>query len=114
MLRGTNESVWCSLVNLQVFELNDKNMVEISSVYYTPSLPVNNKDIASREDINRWPHLNGVKVPAINAEIGLLIGSNVPQVLQPREIRVGEHRGPYATKTLLGWTVNGPLGRLSD
>ena len=53
-------------------------------------------------------------MPANDAKIGLFIGSNVPQVLQPREIRVGEHRGPYTTKTLLGWTVNGPLGRLSN
>ncbi|XP_015747596.1 PREDICTED: uncharacterized protein LOC107327368 [Acropora digitifera] len=113
-LRGTNESVRCSLVDLQVFDLNEENMIEIPSVYSTPSLPVNKEDIATREDIDRWPHLNGVEVPAIDAEIGLLIGSNVPQVLQPREIRVGEHGGPYATKTLLGWTVNGPLGRLSD
>ena len=113
-LRGTNESVRCSLVDLQVFDLNEENMIEISSVYSMPSLPVNKEDIATREDIDRWPHLNGVEVPAIDAEIGLLIGSNVPQVLQPREIRVGEHGGPYATKTLLGWTVNGLLGRLSD
>ena len=113
-LRGTNEPVRCSLVDLQVFDLNEENMVEISSVYSTPSRPVNKEDMASREDMDRWPHLNGVEVPAIDAEIGLLIGSNVPQVLQPREIRVGEHGGPYPTKTLLGWTVNGPLGRLSD
>ena len=75
---------------------------------------MNKEDIASREDIDRWPHLNGVEVPAIDTEIGLLIASNVPQVLQPRGIRVGEHGGPYAAKTLLGWTVNGPLGRLSN
>ena len=111
-LRGTNKSVQCSLIDLQV--LNKENMVEISSVYSTPSLPVNKEDIVSREDIDRWPHLNGVEVPTIDAEIGLLIESNVPQVPQPREIRVGEHEGPYTTKTLLGWMVNGPLGRLSD
>ena len=53
-------------------------------------------------------------MPCIDVEIGLLIGRKVTKVLQPREIRVGEHGGPYATKTLLGWTVNDPLGRLSD
>lgn len=89
-------------------------MIEISSVYSTPSLPVNKEDIASRKHIDPWPHLNRVEVPAIDAEIGLLNGSNVPQVLEPWQIRVCEHGGPYATKTLLGCTVSGQLGRLSD
>ncbi|KAK2566245.1 hypothetical protein P5673_009716 [Acropora cervicornis] len=53
----------------------------VRDVYSTPSLPVNKEDMASREDIDRWPHLNGVEVPAIDAEIGLLIGSILPQVL---------------------------------
>lgn len=50
-------------------DLSEENMVEISSVYSTPSLPVNKEDIASREDVHPWPHLNGAEVPAIDAEI---------------------------------------------
>ena len=50
-------------------------------------------------------------IPHIEAEISLLIGSDVPQSLQPHEIRKSENGGPFATKTVLGWILNGPLGR---
>ena len=43
--------------------------------------------------------------------MGLLIGSDVPRALEPREIKSGNHGEPYATRTDLGWVVNGPLRR---
>jgi hypothetical protein len=45
---------------------------------------------------------------------GLLIGCDVPEVLEPIEIRRSKDGGPYATKTIFGWVVNGPLGRNSS
>ncbi|KAK3710896.1 hypothetical protein QZH41_016322 [Actinostola sp. cb2023] len=56
-------------------------------------------------------HILGIKIPSIEAEIGLLIGSDAPQILQPKEVRESENGGPYATLTVLGWVLNGPLGR---
>ena len=44
--------------------------------------------------------------------MGLLIGSDAPEVLQPKEVRESCHNGPYATRTIFGWVVNGPLGRV--
>lgn len=58
--------------------------------------------------MNRWPYLEGVVLPDINAQVELLIGNDVPEALQVKESKDG---GPYAIRTLLGWTVNGPLGR---
>lgn len=54
-------------------------------------------------------HLKSVQVPCINAEIGLLIGTNVPKALEPQEVIHSVNEGPYAVRTALGWTVNGPL-----
>ncbi|KAL0176849.1 hypothetical protein M9458_029179, partial [Cirrhinus mrigala] len=39
----------------------------------------------------------------------LLIGANVPEALEPWQVVRGQRNGPYAVKTILGWTVNGPL-----
>ena len=47
----------------------------------------------------------------LESEIGQLIGSNVPEALQPLEVRPSQNGGPYATRTALGWVLNGPLGR---
>ncbi|XP_078381445.1 uncharacterized protein LOC144664208 [Oculina patagonica] len=111
-MQTANEQVQCSLVDLEVSDLNGSNTVELPKVYSRPSLPVSTEAIAKQEDVNRWPHLNGIKLPAnVNAEIGLLIGSDAPRILQPIEVREGKHGGPFATRTVYGWTLNGPLGR---
>ena len=80
-------------------------------VYSTPSLPVSNDAVGTQEDVNRWPHLKGIEMQSIESEVGLLIGSDVPQVLQPKEFRESENGGPFATLTIFGWVLNGPLGR---
>ena len=50
---------------------------------------------------------------SIDADIELLIGNDVPKTLEPQEVQTIENDGPYAVQTLLGWTINGPLGRQS-
>ena len=41
--------------------------------------------------------------PEIDAEVGLLIGNNVPDAYMPLEIRTGPRGSPHATRSLLGW-----------
>ena len=110
-MQTTNEAIECSLVNLEVSDLSDHNVIELPTVYSRPSLPVSTDAIGTQEDVNRWPHLKGITIPNIEAEIGLLIGSDAPQVLQPVEVRESKNGGPFATRTVLGWVLNGPLGR---
>jgi hypothetical protein len=52
-----------------------------------------------------------VKLQSVNAPIGLLIGNDAPRALEPIEVRRCNGKGPYAVKTILGWTINGPLER---
>jgi hypothetical protein len=75
------------------------------------SLPISVSDIPRQEDINRWSYLRGVYIPFADVAVGLLIGNDNPTILEPLDIRNSEHGGPYAVKTILGWTINGPLGR---
>ena len=96
---------------MQITDLNQENTVELPEVYSRSSLPIPAEAIATQQDVNRWPYLKSVIIPKIEAEIGLLIGSDVPQALQPREFRPSENGGPFATRTALGWVLNGPLGR---
>ena len=64
------------------------------------------------DDVNRWSHLSGIQDPErIKAEVELLTGQDVPEALEPSEMRTCCGNGPYATKTKFGWTLNGPLGR---
>eukprot|EP00794_Sanderia_malayensis_P013101 gene13101-14442_t len=70
--------------------------------------------ISRQVDVDRWPHLKGINVKNINADIGLLIGSDVPEALQPKEARESRNGGPFASRTILGLVLNGPLGRADN
>ena len=37
-------------------------------------------------DASNWDYLNHISMPKLNANVGLLIGCNYPQVLQPLEV----------------------------
>lgn len=96
-------------VSLEVLDMEEEIIVELPLVFTRPKLPV--ETAAKQEDIDRWPHLAGVTVHGIEADVGLLIGSDVSEVMEPKEIRPSKNGGPYATRTVFGWVVNGPLGR---
>ena len=69
---------------------------------------------AQQDDVDHWPHLAGVKISKIDANVGLFIGNDAPEILQPKEVRESHHNGPCATQTIFGWVINGPLGRVQD
>ena len=104
----------CCIVSLEVLDLDEVNLIELPSVFTREKLPVAAENIATQEDIDRWPHLSGIQLPKVDANVGLLIGSDAPEVLEPKEVRSSSQGGPYATKTVLGWVVNGPLGRVQS
>ena len=110
-MEGENAPVKCSMVSLQISDLERRCDIELPTVYSRPNLPVPKEAIGKQEDVDRWPYLDGVKISSINADVGLLIGSDVPQALQPFEVRESKSGGPFATRTALGWVLNGPLGR---
>ena len=53
----------------------------------------------------------GIDLPRIEAEIGLLIGSDVLRAMKPKEVRESNNGGPFAMRTILRWMLSGPLGR---
>ncbi|XP_028419080.1 uncharacterized protein LOC114544724 [Dendronephthya gigantea] len=110
-MESVSKAVQCSSVILKVFDLDERNFVELSNVFSRPRLPVSKNCMANQGDVKRWPHLTGIEIQEIDAEVGLLIGSDVPEVLQPLEVRKGNNGGPFATRAIFGWVLNGPLGR---
>jgi len=45
------------------------------------------------------------------SQVSLLIGQDVPEALIPLEVSRGNAGDPYAVRTLLGWCLNGPIGK---
>lgn len=100
-----------SSVILEVADLNNEIHVAMPTVYSTPHNPIRPECIGKQEDVNRWPHLKGKTIQHIDAETDLLIGSDVPDILQPREVRQRENGDPFAIKAVLGRILNETLGR---
>ena len=98
--------------DLVVSDLDENHFVHLPTLYTRPEIPVSKNDIPTQQDVDQWPHLDGVFIPQVDAEIGLLIASDVPKALDPVEVKHSQNGGPYATRTRMGWAVNGPLGRL--
>lgn len=99
-----------SLVSLELFDLEEENLVELPTVFSVKSLPVSAEDVPKQDDVDRWPHLHGIQVSELDVPVGLLVGNDNIKALEPKEIRQSEGGGPYATKTQFGWAINGPLG----
>ena len=107
---GDQKTVKTNLItDLEVSSLEGCNFIALREVFSQTTIPANKGNIPLQKDVKRWPHLQGVRIPHIDAEIGLLIGTNVPRAMEPEEVIKSADDGPYTVKTVLGWTVNGPL-----
>ena len=73
-MEKANSKTESSIVSLELSDLNGENPVAIETVFSTPNLPVSTRNLAAREDIDRWTHLANIKIDRIDEEIGLLIG----------------------------------------
>jgi hypothetical protein len=96
---------------LYVQGMGQKDCLEIPNALSIRDLSVARGCIPTKEDINRWSHLDGVNIPELkNTEVTLLIGTDVPEAHWKLEERRGRRKEPYAIRTPLGWSVAGPMG----
>lgn len=88
--------------DLVVSDLDENHFVHLPPLYNRPEIPVSQNDIPTQEDVDQWPHLDGVFIPQVVAEIGLLIASDFPKALDLLEVKHSQNGGPYATRTRMG------------
>lgn len=102
-----------ALVSLELCSLDRAVVLEIPEVFVTERVPIKVENKADSGDIKAWPHLADIQLPEVDtSKVSLLIGQNCPDAAVPLEIRSGESGSPYAVRTIFGWVVNGPVGRL--
>ena len=57
-----------------------------------------------------WIHLEDLELKNVNgAEVKVVLGNDVTEIIIPREIREGPKGSPFGVKTKLGWTITGNL-----
>ena len=59
--------------DLVVSDIDENHFVHLPVPYTSPEIPVSKNNIPTQEDVDQWPHLDGVFIPQVDAEIGLLI-----------------------------------------
>ncbi|MCP4798391.1 MAG: hypothetical protein GY893_00405, partial [bacterium] len=112
-INGVRDDCQTTVTNLEVMDLEETVCIKIENVFSVKCLNVSKEAIARQEDVDNWSHLQNIQLPKAiaNGQVNLLIGVDVPKALQPCEIRRCEDGGPFAVRTVFGWTLNGPLGR---
>lgn len=106
-INASNQSSPVALASMLVSDVHESKFVTLSSVFAKPNMIDN---VATYEDVSRWKHLCDLSMPITDAkEVKLLIGQDASNIIMPLEVRRGDKGEPYAVRTLLGWTLNGPL-----
>lgn len=62
----------------------------------------------SLDSLSQYGHLQDLQLVGGNKPIDILIGQDNTEALVPLEVRSGAKGEPFASRTLLGWTINGP------
>ena len=104
------------VTGLEVSSCNESDFIQLPEVFTQDRIPVCHGNITKEEDVQKWAYLKDVQLPAIDADIGLLIGANAPWAHEPWSVIHSQGDGPAAVKCRLGWFVQGPLhgGALTD
>ena len=100
------------IVSLEVMDYYETTTIKLPSVFTKDILPIDIENVASRQDAQKFPHLQDINIPQVDCkEVGLLIGNDSVESLVPLEIIKAEHNNnlPYAQRTKLGWSISGPL-----
>ena len=100
------------VVKLTVMSMDESIAVELPGVKTAAQMPISRSCIPRKGDLARWPHLQGIDIPAVkDTQVLLLIGlKEKPSLFLPLEFKAGEVDEPIAIRYSLGWTVMGPMG----
>ena len=98
------------VVSLDVESSDGEGRVHLGQVYARDSLPIDPRNRVMMSEAARWSHLKGLPLHHAHIdEVMLLIGQDYPDALVPLATVPGGKGEPYAVRTRLGWTVNGPM-----
>ena len=108
-LSGSTDDSAKMTPNIDIASL-DGTHVSLKNVMVWPSIPV--RYPAHEVDFRRYSDLADLPLHPVcgQSDVDLLIGMDHADILMPLEVRCGSDRKqPYATRTVLGWSLNGPL-----
>lgn len=107
---GYSNNVDVELIkDLSVQSLDGEITEIIPKLYAKAPWPFERHDSPTKNDVEKYVSFKDIPFEFIDEKIGLLVGINVPQIVKPLELVNTTRNGPYATKHLFGWALNGPV-----
>jgi hypothetical protein len=100
----SGEPVSSQVVNFDVCSLNGSESLSLRNVIVVDRIPV--RPPGGR--IPQYRHLKNLPIACNGEAVQILIGQDNSEALVPLEVRKGKPGEPFASGTLLGWTLNGP------
>ena len=108
---GHSSEVSSKTVSINVMSVDANQKLKADNVLVVGSIPV--RYPTNSVDINVYPHLADLPMPRAgnDVQVDVLIGMDNAYALMPLEVRCSssDRRQPYATRTLFGWSLNGPV-----
>ena len=107
-----NELIQCKKVqDLIVTDLKRQVRIPLPKVYTRDTIPYKPSQTLKPEVAMQWAHLNLIAPELMpfreDIEVGLLIGTNCPKAIKPREVILGADNDLYGIRTDLGWGIVG-------
>ncbi|XP_013402058.1 uncharacterized protein LOC106167743 [Lingula anatina] len=92
-------------VSLELDSQGSPDTISMNDVYVIENIPAN----LPTKQVDHFPHLKGIPLTKGNIKVEILIGQDNAEALIPLEVRRGNKGEPFATRTILGWSLNGPV-----
>ncbi|XP_078483450.1 uncharacterized protein LOC144743487 [Ciona intestinalis] len=90
----------------------------VPQAYTRPEIPASINQIPRPSHACRWSHLRKLAkhLPSLmpSTPIGMLIGTNVPGAIRPRDVIAGGENEPYGQRSALGWGIVGCVEPATD
>ena len=107
---GSDVNMMTKHVTFAISSLNDNDTCNVRNVCVVPDIPA--EVPAGSISLKDYPYLAGLPLsPVTNGKVDLLIGQYQPDLLVPIQIcrSVSKAGQPYATRTKLGWALQGQV-----
>ena len=101
----------CKIKGLNVMNVKHQDSIPLPQTFTRQTIPFKSSQIPKPEVATCWDHLKPIASKLMpyssDLEAGLLIGTNFPKAIKPREIIPGADNDPYGIRTDLGWGIVG-------
>ena len=113
---GQSSEVNSTTVSFCLTYIQDDVKFDVMTALAVNSIPV--RYPGSVIDIDQYPYLADLDLPRLSSDVrvDILIGMDNADALMSLEVKCSDKqkRQPYATRTLFGWSLNGPVGDLTN